>query len=299
MTQRPIVPLYGVINPPEARSAFVLDRVAYDIGHPYPITLWDHDLDPKQPTLRPQGYSAYETNVSIVEEEDRRTGAKKRRRIAGNRYSLRAGGVADISQLLVHHSGGDGRNPAGMYETLHNQRGLSVHFAVEDDGRVWQFLDAVHCAWHAGKHNGISVGCECTLFPDAEENPHYYDDERRVKTGNLPHAVREEVLQGAKRRVFCMPDPQVDSLARLYAGIWVALRLALPDRTGPLSPPLAPRDEADAIPRALIRAPLRHVGLIGHLHCTASKWDPAGFPWEAFEAKVDQHVRAMARIRGL
>ena len=253
-------------------NAFVLEGAAFDIGTR--VIKWDEK----------GGFNQYLTNRSEVKVEDRKTGKVTTKVIAGKRYKKRAEGVASITQFFVHHSGGDGRNPSGMYETLHNQRGLSVHFAVEDDGRIYQFLDAVECAYHAGGHNGFSIGVECALYPDADASPDYYSAANCAKRGNLPHAVREEVLQGVRRRVFVMPDQQVEALARLAAGCWCGLML----RTGKQEferPPAFPR-AGNAIPRAVYAGHEKHVGLIGHLQCTDHKWDPAGFPWELFESRV-------------
>ena len=42
------------------------------------------------------------------------------------------------------------------------QRGISVHFAIDNDGTIYQFMDCNHIAWHAGssKWNNNSVGVE-------------------------------------------------------------------------------------------------------------------------------------------
>lgn len=36
-----------------------------------------------------------------------------------------------------------------------NQRGLSVHFLIDNDGTIYQMLDTQHKAWHAGISNGV------------------------------------------------------------------------------------------------------------------------------------------------
>lgn len=254
-------------------NSFILDGLAIDIGTR--VIKWNEK----------GGFNQYLTNKSVVTTEDRRTGKVSTKIIRGKRYRTRENGVGSVHQFFIHHSGGDGRNPSGMYETLHNQRGLSVQFAAEDDGRIYQFLDAVECAYHAGGHNGISIGVECCLCPDAEASPGYYSVANRAKTGNLPHAVREEVLQGVRRQVFVMPDQQIEALARLAAGCWVGMLL----KTGRPEfevPPAFPRDARGEIPRAVVPGHADHVGLIGHLQCTDKKWDPAGFPWELFESRV-------------
>lgn len=277
-------------QPFETDNCFILGQVAFDIGTRV-IKWWEED-----------GFSQYPTNRSVVKTEDAATGKVKTRIIQGKRYYERRGGIDGIRQVFIHHSGADREDPAIMREVLHNQRGLSVQFAHEDDGRIYQFLDAAVAAKHGGKHNHISVGTECCLWPDARKRPNYYSAANRKRTGNLPHRVKEEVLQGMKMKVFCFPEKQVDAVCRWAAGIWYAVcTLGTRPREGsynvgfnpaiPLEkmftqPPRFPRTVKGEIPRKVFRRHLDHVGLIGHLQCSPRKWDPAGFPWEEAELKI-------------
>lgn len=263
-------PVSLVMAEPRLETCLVLDNVPYDIGHP--VTHW----------WEPGGFDGYVTSREVVREQDRKTGKVAEKVISGPRYSPRK--LERVTQFVLHHSGGDGRDPSNMYRTLWFQRGLSVQYAVEDDGRIYQFLDARECAWHAGKHNALSIGVEATLFPLVDADPNYYSAANCAARNNQPHAQRVEVLQGRPTRVFVMPPKQVYALARLVAGTWAALRHA----TGLArfeQPPRFPQ-VSGAIPRSVIDRPLDHVGMIGHLHCTAAKIDPAGFPWEDFQATV-------------
>lgn len=274
-------------------NALIVDQVAFDIGTR--VIKWWED----------EGFSQYPTNRSVVKTEDMATGKVKTKVIQGKRYYERKKGVAGIRQVFIHHAGADRESPAIMRDVLHNQRGLSVQFATEDDGRIYQFLDAVKAAKHAGNHNQLSIGNECCLWPDARKRPNYYSAANRKRTGNLPHAVKEEVLQGSKMKVFCFPEPQVDAVCRWAAGLWFAL-LTLGNgmrlgsyKAGLGSPvpleamftiaPRFPRNAKGEIPRKVYPKHLEHVGLIGHLQCSPRKWDPAGFPWEEAEAKVHEY----------
>lgn len=268
-------------RPFDDRRAIVLAGVRYDIG--IPVVRWDH----------PGGMDGYTRARVEFAEEDRKTGRVRRKVIQGPRYGRRtiwgaASQLRKISQFLVHHSGGDGPTPRNMWETLYNRRRLSVHFAVEDTGEVFQFNDALDCCWHAGKHNPISVGVECCLYPLADERPDFYSAARNARLGNVPHAVVDDVIHGRRRRVFAFPAGQVAALAQLAAGVWTALGHQRGARGLPPlpAPPLFPRDRFGGIPRAVVPGALGHAGLIGHLQCTARKIDPAGFPWEAFEDAV-------------
>lgn len=255
---------------PRLETAIVVNGTPYDIG--LPVTHW----------WDKGGFDGYVTDKAVVREQNRKTGAVDERVIRGPRFSPRK--LEKVSQFVLHHSGGDGRDPSTMYRTLWYDRGLSVQFACEDDGRVWQFLDVKEAAWHAGKHNGCSVGVEAALFPLVDQDPHYYDPDNLQKRGNLPHARRVEVIHGRPLRVYVMPAAQVQALARLVAGTWAALRheTGLPQFE---APPKFPRS-AGVIPMEEIEAPLLHAGMLGHLHCTAAKIDPVGFPWLDFEQAV-------------
>lgn len=255
---------------PRIETAIVVNGTPYDIG--LPVTHW----------WDPGGFDGYATDRVTVREQDRKTGSIHERVLRGDRFSRRK--LTGITQFMMHHSGGDGPTPDTMYRTLWLDRGLSVHFACEDDGRVWQFLDVKECAWHAGRHNGCSVGVEAALFPLVDADPHYYAPDACKRRNNQPHSQRTEVLQGRPMRVYVMPTRQIYALARLVAGTWAALRheTRLPQFEAPPSFP----HQSGAIPMSVIDRPLEHVGLIGHLHATAAKIDPAGFPWVEFERSV-------------
>lgn len=245
-----------------------------------PVFRWDH----------PAGFDGYETARVVRTIEDRRTGRERRKVVSGRRYNKRPEGAASIRSFVVHHSGGDGADPSGMYETLHNRRKLSVHFAVEDDGRVYQFLDVEERAWHAGAVNDMSIGAECCLYPAAEEVPGFYNKKRRERFGNLPHRRKVQTIQGITLETFWMPDQQVDALARVIAGCWAGMFWFYD--VGPkrfFAPPLFPRNPEityNYIGKSKAR---EHVGLLAHLHAARRKWDAAGLDYERLENAVARY----------
>lgn len=272
-------------------NAIVLDGQRYDIGTR--VYGWD-DV---------KGYDGYTTERSVVKTVDNKTGKEKRKVIKGRRYGKRRGAnplrkpVDFITQLLVHHSGADRADPSIMYNVLYYQRGLSVHFASEDDERIWQFNDMIDRCFHAGKHNNISIGDECCLWPLADKRPRYYDAKRCERTGNLPHDKGVEIIHGRKINTYKFTQPQLESLARLYAGAWLAVGYQRTQGfTGPFAEaPKFPRNAQGNIPRTLVPDAKKHVGLIGHLQCTLRKIDPCGFPWEEFEEQTAGHYRRFKR----
>lgn len=270
-----ITPLFG---PGEIEDSIVIRDRAFDIGTR--VHKWTEHT----------GFSSYDENVSRFIREDRST-IPRVRTIKGKRYSSRPLGAESISQVLIHHTGGDGNGASRVYNTLHNQRGLSVHFVIDDDGAIWQFLDVEACAWHAGSHNGCSVGIECNLYPFADKRPNYYSEKNRKRRGNLPHDVGIDMIHGREIRVFQFTTRQVEACAKLAAGIWVGLYLVTRNDRFVAAPRFPLID--GAIAKTEIEMPLSHVGLIGHLQCTRRKIDPAGFPWERFEARVSEVVEQM------
>lgn len=235
-----------------------------------------------------EGFNGYDQNRVVIEREDRRTGKIKKRVIRGKRYSKRAlvgSGLAGVRQFVIHHTGGPLARRA--FNTLHNNRKLSVHFILADDGTIYQTVDGALCTWHAGKrHNKISLGVECCLYPDAERNPEYYSPARCKRIGMAPHETMEDRIHGVRWEVFAFTDAQIAALAKLVAGSWVALKrsgVKLPD-----GPPTFPRDSQGEITKTVADDPVSWIGMIGHLQITRKKVDPAGFPWASFEQAVAQ-----------
>lgn len=50
-------------------------------------------------------------------------------------------------------------NSKSCFKVLQN-RGLSVHFLIDNDGTIYQTMDIQHIAFHAGNHNDVSIGVE-------------------------------------------------------------------------------------------------------------------------------------------
>jgi N-acetyl-anhydromuramyl-L-alanine amidase AmpD len=263
-------------DPVNFYNSFALTHCLFDIG--VRVVKWSEA----------GGFSHYAENTVKTVELNRRTGKDIKKVISGRRYSDRQYGFASIRQMMIHHTGGDGQGAGRVFNTLHNRK-LSVHFVIDDDGTAWQFLDSSLKAWHGGGHNDISVGFECCLFPLVKKDPDYYSERRNKRTGNLPHKIVEDRIHGQKMEVFAFTDPQVDTLARLCAGHWIAMR-ALSGKPIFDCPPMFPRGgERMIIPRTVVKNPKKHIGLIGHLQCTKRKIDPAGFPWEEFEELVEKY----------
>jgi hypothetical protein len=275
------------------RQSISVNGILHCIGAP--VVRWDNRM----------GLNGYDTSRAIVEYEDRRTGKIKRKVIRGRRYGGRIiksqRDPSKVRQIVLHHTGGF--TPQRAFQTLHNERKLSVQFIVGDDGTIYQTRDALETAWHAGKANPHSIGIECCLYPDAEKNPDAYNERRQQKIGVSPHAIITQQIKGVEREVFCIPwSTQGKALAALCAGLWIALGR----RTEPQFPksidPLIDVPRRKTIERT---APLNylpwakeHDGLVMHMHLSKKKWDLAGLSPVDFENEVkEQFANMMVQLQ--
>src|SRR5450432_1033684 len=81
-----------------------------------------------------------------------------------------------IRQFVIHH---DGCTSADMcFSVLQNERGLSVHFLLDNDGTIYQTIDLGLMAYHAAEWNIDSIGVEMSNRGDATAYPGVYDSGR-------------------------------------------------------------------------------------------------------------------------
>src|SRR5215207_6015858 len=74
-----------------------------------------------------------------------------------------------IKQFVLHH---DGCWSAEMcWNVLHNERGLSCHFLIDNDGTIYQTIDLAFMAYHAAEYNVSSIGVEFCSRGDATKDP--------------------------------------------------------------------------------------------------------------------------------
>ena len=211
-----------------------------------------------------------------------------------------------IDQFVIHYDvAGTSRQ---CFRTLHDLRGLSVHFMLDLDGTIYQTLDVKERAWHATTSNDRSVGIEIANMgayavdgPDpfsqwyAVEQPCVMDLQTKtlattaritipeaLGNGGLrvpgPYFSRngrpiEGEIQGQRLRQYDFTPEQYAALIKLTAGLCKVL----------------PRIECD-FPKdsqgLLIREKLndeqlaQYRGLLGHFHIQTNKVDPGpAFDW--------------------
>ncbi len=234
-------------------SEIIICGKRYDIEHPV-VTFEDEG-----------GYNAYIPhrldNIGEIYASHPAPGLEQR----ATRYRLRRsmGQTNSLSRLkkvmrqVVIHL--DGCMSARMcFHVLHNQRGLSVHFMVDNDGTIYQCLDLVHCAYHAGGVNEVSVGIELQNRGDAARHPNAYAGGRETVTCRI---------HGAQFLSYNFTDAQYQGMTQLSRTLSRVFEMEL------TSPSEGKTPFWSTIPR-----PRTYKGFLGHYHVCAQKWDPG--PWD-------------------
>lgn len=175
---------------------------------------------------------------------------------------------AVIRQFVLHH---DGCASAAMcWDVLHNERGLSCHFLIDNDGTIFQTLDLAFMGFHAAEFNVSSIGVEFCNRGDYLKEPTYYSR----KGVTRPTAVCK--INGHTYKAFDFTDAQYlafDGLARGLTRLLPNLPVEYPQS--------APGEQSwETMPFAAGFA-----GYMGHYHCTNRKWDPGPFDFKKFAKK--------------
>jgi hypothetical protein len=182
---------------------------------------------------------------------------------------------ATIKQFVVHH---DGCSSADMcFSVLQNERGLSCHFLLDNDGTIYQTIDLGLMAYHAADWNLYSIGVELCNRGDAFKEPNYYAGGHAGPQRN----TRNCKINGATIKSFDYTAAQYDSFSRLCREL---LRL-FPNLPAEY-PQSSPGEQMwDTLPNAGVERE-RYSGYIGHYHLTQQKWDPGPFDFKQFCSKL-------------
>lgn len=271
-----------------------------------PVVLW----------MDPGGYDAYrvERRFSPIEKADwEDSQAEDKYLHTPNRYNTRRasltpeqrekvrGGGWDlpllqsvVDQFVIHYDvDGISRN---CFKTLHDGRGLSVHFMLDVDGTIYQTLDLKERAWHATIANDRSVGVEIAnigAYGTNEANPftNWYTigpdgvtrlklpDDSGVRTPNFqgrparPQPIQSEI-QGRELVQYDFTPQQYEALTKLTAAlckIFPRIECKYPtDGEGKLITEKLPDTELKD-----------YHGVLGHYHIQTDKIDPGpAFQWD-------------------
>ncbi len=182
---------------------------------------------------------------------------------------------ATIRQFVIHH---DGCADADMtYTVLHNERGLSVHFILQNDGVIFQTLDCALAGFQCKSLNETSIGIEMNNRGEANKYPDYYGPNHRGSGigREIPRDIVTCQINSSKILSYGYTKVQMKAMHALDH----ALRRALPNLP-PVYPQIAPGVQNW---RTLDTYSLyAYTGWLGHYHETGEKWDPGPFDFKDF-----------------
>jgi len=169
---------------------------------------------------------------------------------------------AAVDQVILHHDGM--RTAAGCFRVLRD-RGLSTHLIIEADGTIYQTLDLGFVAFHAAGRNSGSIGIDLN-------NPIRPDRLPRGESAAARGGVARARINGGPVASLGYTNAQYESLIavlRALGGVFPGLA----NLTAPVG------DDGKVLTTVLDDPGFK--GLVGHLHVSATKWDPGpGFDWE-------------------
>ena len=161
------------------------------------------------------------------------------------------------------------------FNVLQNERGLSCHFLIDNDGTIYQTIDLSLMAYHASEWNTASIGVEFCNRGDAKKEPDYYSSGKRGPQ-RKPIPCR---INGHTILAFDYTPAQYDAFMKLAR----ALQRLLPNL-----PAEFPQSSAGVASWDTMRtsASFSFSGYIGHYHLTNQKWDPGPFDFKDFCRKL-------------
>ena len=139
-------------------------------------------------------------------------------------------------------------------------RSASIHFAIDNDGTIYQFLDMNHIAWHASKRsvNKKSVGVEISNA----YYPKYQNWYKKNGFGERP-MITDATVHGKKMEPFMdFYDIQKEALKALMEAVHNALNI-------PLEAP-----EGDTVVKDVASG--KYKGFVHHFNVVKNKIDCAG-----------------------
>jgi N-acetyl-anhydromuramyl-L-alanine amidase AmpD len=183
---------------------------------------------------------------------------------------------AAVKMFVVHFDGLATSDQC--FHVLHNERGLSCHFLVDNDGVIYQTLDLALTGFHASEFNPVSVGVEFANRGEWEgtgKDGHYYADKKRFPDD---HPESWCVIRNTKVHCYGFTEPQM----RAFGYLAKALTKFLPNIALDY-----PQDLPGHVNRGLVLPNAwGFSGYIGHFHLTERKWDPGPFDFKGFIDKV-------------
>lgn len=162
----------------------------------------------------------------------------------------------EVNKVIIHWDAA--LNVDDQHRTLQN-KGLSTHFGIGNDGTIYQFLDPSRAvAYHASPHNSDSIGIDISNAVYKKYQQTYIDrghGERPIITNSKVHGRK---YQGGEHLGYY--EEQIEALSALMSRLLQFYNI----------PTQAPSHYN------LIKDVGELEGVFGHLHVDPEKFDPAG-----------------------
>ncbi|MDP3987216.1 MAG: N-acetylmuramoyl-L-alanine amidase [Nanoarchaeota archaeon] len=184
---------------------------------------------------------------------------------SGGKYRDRHG--HEVKMIVVHHDAC--LTSHSCYNVL-ERRGLSIHFMIDYDGKIYQSTDLVYSAQHAGNVNSFSIGIEVNSPMEEKYNKFY------TSKGLSPRPIiKKWVSNGKSYKNFLGYYPeQISSLKKLLKSLCINLNI-------PLEAPNTHDFSQQAFDGGF-------KGVVGHYNVDPikSKWDAAGIDLSALMEEI-------------
>ena len=182
--------------------------------------------------------------------------------LRANHYAVRQQAQRPYKMFVNHW---DVTLSAKHCQRILDQRGISVHFLIDNDGTIYQTMDTRDVAWHAGSKrlNECTIGVEISNAYD----PKYQQWYTRHGFGERP-IIEDAYVHGRKLEPFMGFYPvQLQALRALWSAIHRATGIPLQ------SPEFQGQQSTTVDPNA---ANGTYSGFVSHYHLTERKIDCAG-----------------------
>lgn len=188
----------------------------------------------------------------------------------GNYKSMTGQRPRKITQFINHW---DVCSSSKTCQRVLDNRGISVHFLIDNDGTIYQTLDLQHIGWHAGvsKINTKSIGVEISnaFYPKWQK---WY---KKNGFGERP-VVTDAVVHGRKLETHLGFYPvQLEALKALWKAIHMACDIPLETLTGNT------KNSYDSSASSG-----RFKGILSHYHIKKSKIDCGGLDIEKLLGEI-------------
>lgn len=213
-----------------------------------------------------------------------------------------------VTQLVIHHDA-CGNSSLG-FKAMHHDKGLSCHFLLDIDGRIFQTLDVMERAWHAGDADDVSIGVTLASLGAFREPEDLGTTPFDVEDGdNCVENVDfvRGVVNGQTYVQAPFSDKQTVALCKLYAALLHAfplLRLGYPLEDEKMEAGFSfsdtvrsdSSDNTERYPsvcREKLTDDRRHSyrGVLGNFHVDATRNGPGpAFRWSELVAKTKESL---------